>query len=77
MPGHGLPGGPELLAAQAAYHDAVEEAIRQGLATGKGEAEVAADLRNRFPGYGLSSVLPVTYARVREWLVGPARGGRP
>lgn len=77
VPGHGLPGGPELLAAQAAYHDAVEEAIRQGLATGKGEAEVAADLRNRFPGYGLSSVLPVTYARVREWLVGPARGGRP
>ena len=77
VPGHGLPGGPGLLAAQAAYHGAVEEAIRQGLATGKGEAEVAADLRNRFPGYGLSSVLPVTYARVREWLVGPARGGRP
>lgn len=76
IPGHGLPGGPELLQAQAAYHDAVEEVVRQGLAAGKGEAEVTAELQARFPGYGLTSALPVTYARVREWLLRPARGGR-
>ncbi|MFN3285776.1 MAG: MBL fold metallo-hydrolase, partial [bacterium] len=29
VPGHGLPGGPELLQAQAAYHDAVEEVVRR------------------------------------------------
>jgi cyclase len=76
VPGHGPPGGPELLHQQLAYHDAVEEVVRQGLAAGKGEAEVTAQLRARFPGYGLESVLPVTYARVREWLLRPARGGR-
>lgn len=77
VPGHGPPGGPELLQAQAAYHDAVERTVREALAAGKGEAEVTAQLRAQFPGYGLESVLPVTYARLREWLSRPARGGRP
>jgi cyclase len=76
VPGHGSPGGPELLQAQAAYHETVEQTVRRALAAGKGEAEVAAELRAQFPGYGLDSVLPVTYARVREWLLRPARGGR-
>jgi cyclase len=75
VPGHGHPGGPELLAAQAAYHDAVEEVVQQALAAGKGEAEAVADLRARFPDYRLEFVLPVTYQRVRQWLR-QARGGR-
>ncbi len=75
VPGHGAPGGPELLRAQAAYHDAVEEVVRQAMSAGKGEAEVTAELRARFPGYRLESALPVTYTRVREQLRA-GRGGR-
>lgn len=77
VPGHGQPGGPELLQAQRDYHDAVEQTVRQAMAAGKGEAEVTAQLRAQFPGYGLEWVLPVTYSRLREWLSRPARGGRP
>ncbi len=68
VPGHGEPGGPELLATQAAYHDAVEEVVRQALAAGKGEAEAVADLRARFPQYRMDTVLPLTYQRLRQWL---------
>lgn len=77
VPGHGPPGGPELLQAQRDYHDAVEQTVRQAMAAGKGEAEVTAQLRAQFPGYGLEWVLPVTYSRLREWLSRPAPGGRP
>jgi cyclase len=75
IPGHGEPGGPELLAAQLAYHDAVEEVVRQALAAGKGEAETVAELRARFPDHRFDWALPVTYDRVRRWLRA-AGGGR-
>lgn len=56
VPGHGEPGGPELLAAQAAYHEEVERLSRA--ARTPAEAEEA--LRERFPGHLLEAALPVT-----------------
>jgi len=58
VPGHGPPGGPELLDAQARYH---EEAAR--LVRGSGtEAAAVAALRARFPGH-LLEVAAFTAAR--------------
>ncbi len=74
VPGHGEPGGPELLEAQAAYHEEVEEVVRRALAAGKGERETVADLRARFPNYRLEWVLPITYQRLRQWLQQPKEG---
>ncbi len=63
IPGHGAPGGPELLGAQAAYHDAVREIVA---AAGDSEdATVAGAIRARFPDYRLGIVLESTVARLR------------
>ncbi|MBP2018215.1 glyoxylase-like metal-dependent hydrolase (beta-lactamase superfamily II) [Symbiobacterium terraclitae] len=44
VPGHGRPGGPELLAANAAYIDRLVEAAESGLAKGQSADEIAAEL---------------------------------
>lgn len=44
VPGHGRPGGPELLTANAAYIDRLVEAAESGLEKGKSADEIAADL---------------------------------
>lgn len=71
IPGHGAPGGPELLDAQAAYHDAVEAILAETAAGPGQEAETAGDeaavadaLRRRFPDYRLGIVTPAA-ARLR------------
>lgn len=43
VPGHGRPGGPELLAANAAYIEGVLEAAEAGLAKGQTPQEIAAE----------------------------------
>jgi glyoxylase-like metal-dependent hydrolase (beta-lactamase superfamily II) len=58
VPGHGAPGGPELIAEQARYHEEAARLVR-GVA---GESEAAAALRARFPGYLLE---------VAAWTAGP------
>lgn len=65
IPGHGAPGGPELLAAQAAYHDAVRDVVAEGGAAGQDDAAIVAAIRARFPGHRLEFVLPTTVARHR------------
>lgn len=49
VPGHGAPGGPELIEQQSRYHEEAARLVR-GVA---GEAEAAAALRARYPEYQL------------------------
>ncbi len=54
VPGHGPPGGPDLLERQSRYHSAVRDAVLS-----EPDAEKAlARLRSLFPGYLLEEVLP-------------------
>jgi cyclase len=54
VPGHGRPGGPELIDAQARYHADVKAAVRGGA----NRAEMIERLRSAYPGYLLEEVLP-------------------
>lgn len=58
VPGHGAPGGPEIVDAQLDYHRAVAEA-----ASGSGGP---AALASRYAGYGLEEILPQSIAFWRE-----------
>jgi glyoxylase-like metal-dependent hydrolase (beta-lactamase superfamily II) len=58
VPGHGAPGGREIVERQLAYHRAVREEL--GRAEGGAQA-----LRERHPGYRLASVVDETVARLR------------
>jgi cyclase len=58
VPGHGAPGGREIVERQLAYHRAVREAA--GRPGGGAEA-----FRERHPGYLLESVVEETVARLR------------
>lgn len=60
VPGHGDPGGAELLGAQALYHDEAER-IARGASS---EGEAAAELERRFPGHLLAAAVPEA---VRFW----------
>lgn len=63
IPGHGAPAEAATIDENAAYHDAVEGIVRD--AGDRDAAEVAADLRARFPDYRLDIVIPHAVARVR------------
>jgi glyoxylase-like metal-dependent hydrolase (beta-lactamase superfamily II) len=58
VPGHGAPGGHEIVKAQLAWFDAAAEEVRRAAVGGLGDAEVVERLRARFPGYRLAAVLP-------------------
>ncbi|HEV8268866.1 MAG TPA: MBL fold metallo-hydrolase [Thermoanaerobaculia bacterium] len=58
VPGHGAPGGGDLIANQLRYHDALERAVRDCAWEEKSRIETAAVLSALFPGYLLSVVLP-------------------
>lgn len=68
IPGHGAPGGPEILQEQANYHETVEALVRNGAEAGQDDAAIAAGIRERFPNYRLDIVTPQAPARVREHL---------
>ena len=57
VPGHGAPGGPEVLDAQIEYHRAVASASRR---------EGVPALTARFPGFGLEEILPQSMAFWRK-----------
>ncbi|MGH2454373.1 MAG: MBL fold metallo-hydrolase [bacterium] len=67
IPGHGPPGGPELLDAQRGYHDTVEALLRDGAAAGIEDEALADRVRGRFPDHRLSLVVP-TVTRLRDGL---------
>jgi hypothetical protein len=50
VPGHGAPGGPEILEEQLRYHAAIAA------------ASSVEEVRRRFPGYALAEVLPQSLA---------------
>lgn len=58
VPGHGAPGGPEILDAQVQYHRAVANAASR--------PEGAAALASRYPGFALSEIVPQSLALWRE-----------
>ncbi len=64
VPGHGEPGGVEILDRQAAYHAAVRDAVREG----GGAAGVEERLRRAFPRHLLPEVIP---AALRAWSQAP------
>jgi glyoxylase-like metal-dependent hydrolase (beta-lactamase superfamily II) len=54
IPGHGAPGGPDLLDRQSRYHSAVRGAVLSA----PGPEEALARIRSQFPGYLLEEILP-------------------
>ena len=58
VPGHGAPGGHDIVEAQLAWFDAAAEEVRRASAEGSGAEGAAAGLRERFPGWRLEAVLP-------------------
>ena len=65
VPGHGPPGGPEVLAHQAAYHEAVQDLIAAGVAQGASDEALVQQIRQRFPDYRLAMVLPTTVTQLK------------
>jgi cyclase len=61
VPGHGSPGGPELLDRQSRYHSAIRDTARSE----PDSATALSRIRSLFPGYLLEEVLPL--ALNREW----------
>jgi cyclase len=61
VPGHGKPGGAEILDDQLRYHRAVAEAAKEGDA-----ARAKERLNSRFPEFLLEEVIPTSLARWRE-----------
>ena len=58
IPGHGAPGGPEVVDGQLAYHRAVAEASPS--------PEGAREIASRYPGFGLEEILPQSIAFWRK-----------
>ncbi len=65
IPGHGPSGGPEVLAQQAAYHEAVQNLITAGVAQGTSDEALVQQIRQRFPDYRLAMVLPTTVTQLK------------
>jgi len=65
IPGHGPVGGAEVIERQAAYHDAVEALVRGAADEGRDDTATAAAIRERFPDYKLTMVIPTAVARLR------------
>lgn len=57
VPGHGAPGGHEIVEAQLAWFEAAGEEVRRAKAEGLGPHEVEERLGKRFPGFLLETVL--------------------
>ena len=57
VPGHGAPGGREIVEAQVAWFEAAAEEVRRAAAEGVTPDEAEERLRKRFPGFLLEVVL--------------------
>lgn len=79
IPGHGAPGGPEILQSQAVYHETVEAIVKHGVAAGQDDGAIAASVRERFPEHRLGIVTQSAAIRFRDQLAKHAaisRGAR-
>jgi cyclase len=61
VPGHGKPGGAEILDDQLRYHHGIAEAAKED-----DPARAKERLNSRFPGFLLEEVIPTSLARWRE-----------
>lgn len=68
IPGHGPAGGSEVLAQQAAYHEAVERIVAAGMEAGKDDEAIAQDIRAEFPDHRLGIVVPYAVNRIKTYL---------
>ncbi len=58
VPGHGSPGGREIVEGQVAWFEVAEEEVRRAAAGGLGPERALERIRERFPDYLLAEVLP-------------------
>ncbi|MHB8800567.1 MAG: MBL fold metallo-hydrolase [Thermoanaerobaculia bacterium] len=65
VPGHGAPGGREIVEAQVAWLDAAAEESRLGVPGGRNEEKAVEGMKRRFPGWSLEAVLPTAVAFFR------------
>ena len=63
VPGHGAPGGREIVEEQKRYFGRASAIVGKGVASGWSERETVDELRRGFPGYFLEMVLPDTVRR--------------
>jgi cyclase len=66
IPGHGSASGAAALEEQAAYHDAVEAIVREGVASGLDDEAMIAEVRARYPARLLAFVIPFALSRFKE-----------
>ncbi|HET9793618.1 MAG TPA: MBL fold metallo-hydrolase [Thermoanaerobaculia bacterium] len=66
VPGHGAPGGREIVDAQLAYRKTVGRLVEEGRAAKSPADRIAASIARAFPGYLLKMVLPETVRRFSE-----------
>ena len=66
VPGHGAPGGREIVEAQLAWFSAAEEVVRTAAAEALTVEEAEDRLRRRFPGFLLEIVLPTAIEVLRS-----------
>jgi len=57
VPGHGAPGGREIVEAQLTWFETAEEGVRRASSKGVSLEQVEERLRERFPGFLLEGVL--------------------
>lgn len=68
IPGHGAPGGADMVNAQAAYHETVERIVSSGLSAGEAEPAIIDEIFRTFPDYLLRSVVPSAVAQRKDHL---------
>lgn len=66
VPGHGAPGGKDIVHRQQSYLAAVRRLVTEGRAAGQSDDRIAASIRVAFPDYRLAIVLPDTVRRFAE-----------
>ncbi len=64
VPGHGAPGGRDVVEAQLEWLEAAETAVARAAREGRGPEAAEAALRARFPGYLLDAAVPVAVEKL-------------
>jgi cyclase len=64
VPGHGAPGGREIVEEQKRYFERISASVAGGRTSGRSEPEIVDDVRRAFPGYRLEMVLSETVRRL-------------
>lgn len=65
VPGHGAPGGREIVEGQLAWFEAAADESRLDAPDGRNEEKAVEGMKRRFPGWSLEAVLPTAVAFFR------------